>query len=213
MISRSWVALGLMLVATTAASRAHAEAITVGNAGFEEPVLDPGGWTNEYPSWSPPANTGDAFVEYIGDFNSEGVNHIGMAAGAEVSQDLGVGLMPNMTYTLTVGVGRRNASFTVPGNDSRFGLYLGGDAEQGGTLLAEGSYDASPLSDLSFVDQTVSFTTGPSVDAGNLFISLRSVGEGRAHFDNVRLNAVPEPAAFGLTVLGGLGLLAARRRR
>jgi hypothetical protein len=197
-------------------STVQAEEIAVANASFETVVgdpLGPGGWTNDLPGWSGPTNAGDSFIEYIDAFSADGTNHLGMAAGAEVSQDLGVGLMPNMTYTLSVAVGRRNASFTVDGNDSRFGLYLGGDAADGGSMLAEGSYSAFPLTDLTFVDQSVSFTTGDSVAAGNLFISLRSAGPDRAHFDDVRLSVVPEPATMGMVLVGLLGLAATRRRR
>jgi hypothetical protein len=136
-----------------------------------------------------------------------------MAEGGEVLQDLGVPVLPNTTYNLTVGVGRRNATFTVSGNESRFGLYAGGDAADGGTLIGDATYDAFPLADLTFVDQTLSVTTGAVVPAGNLFISLRSTGVNRAHYDNIRLEAVPEPSTLALASLALLGLVARLRRR
>jgi hypothetical protein len=113
---------------------------------------------------------------------------------------------------LTVAVGRRNATFTVAGNESRFGLYVGGDAAGGGTLVADATYDAFPLADSTFVDQSLSYTTGATVPAGNLFISLRSTGVNRAHWDNIRLTAVPEPASATLLLLGLLGVSGRRRR-
>jgi hypothetical protein len=192
-----------------------AEQIVVKNASFEDPILNAGGatWTNTYPDWNPPPAVGDAFVEYIAGFASDGVNHIGVQNGQEVSQDLGVPLLPNTTYNLTVSVGRRNATFTVADNDSRFGLYAGGDLGDGGTLVADASYNAFPLADLTFVDQSLSYTTGDSVPAGNLFISLRTAGGSRAHFDNIRLEAVPEPSAMVLAAVGLLGVFGRLRRR
>lgn len=206
----------LMALFCLFAASVNADQIAVKNASFEvsDPVLAAGGWTNTLSDWDGPANAGDAFIEYIGGFSSEGNNHIGMAQGAEVSQDLGVPALPNTTYALTLGVGSRNASFTVAGNESRFGLYVGGDAEAGGTLLGDGTYDAFSIgSDITFVDTTLQITTGNSVPAGNLFLSLRSTGVNRAHFDNIRLSAVPEPASFGLAVMGLIGLAARSRRR
>ena len=205
----AFIALACLLTAT-----AQADQIAVKNAGFEDPVQDVGGWSNDLPDWAGPTNAGDSFIEYIDTFHSEGNNHLGMAQGAEVSQDLGVPALPNTTYQMTVGVGRRNASFTVAGNLSTFGLYVGADALDGGTMLATASVDASLLAaDLMFEDYSLTYTTGDTVPAGNLFVSLSSTGVNRAHFDNIRIATVPEPASFGLAVMGLLGLAARSRRR
>ena len=204
--------LAISLVAVLSGS-VFAEQIVVKNASFEEPVQGPGGWTNDLPEWSGPPAAGDSFIEYIDTFHSEGVNHLGIQNLEEVSQDLGVPALPNTTYNLTVGVGRRNASFTVEGNASNFGLYVGGDLADGGTLIGELTYDAFPLADLTFVDQTLSVTTGDTVPAGNLFVSLRTAGPSRAHFDNIRLEAVPEPSTLALAMLGLLGMTQWIRRR
>jgi hypothetical protein len=201
------VALALMM-----AAGAMADPVTIANFSFEDPAQDPGGWTNTLPSWDPPPVAANAFIEYIAGFTSDGVNHLGMEQGGEVSQNLGVSLLPNTTYDLTVGVGRRNATFTVAGNESRYGLYVGGDAGGGGTLLADATYDASPLADSTFVDRTLTYTTGGTPPAGNLWVSLRSTGVNRAHYDNVRLTAVPEPSCIMLVLCGLMGLLHYRRR-
>lgn len=204
-----------VLLAAWFCSSAYAAPLEVKNASFETTAEDgfaAGSWTNTLVDWSGPPTATDAFIEYIDGFSADGTNHVGIQNNEEVSQDLGITLQPNTTYNLTVGVGRRNASFTVDGNESRYGLYVGADAGDGGTLLSEGLYNAFPLSDSEFVDQSLSYTTGDSVPDGNLFISLRSTGPGRAHFDNVRLEAVPEPASIGLALLGMLGLMAIRRR-
>jgi hypothetical protein len=143
------------------------------------------------------------------------VNHLGIQNGQEVSQDLGVPLLPNSVYELTVGVGNRNATFTPTDGTqaSTFGLYLGGDAAGGGALLADTTVDAGPLGVSTFADYSMTYETGDVVAAGNLFVSLRTTGNGRAHYDNIRLSVVPEPSAFVLVGLAGLGLLRQRRRR
>lgn len=198
-------------------SLAFGEAIDVANSSFEAPALDPGGWTNDLPAtgWTQLPESGSAFIEYIDGFSADGNQHLGMAAGAEVYQDLGVGLVPDSNYTLTVSAGNRNASFTpATGQQSTFALYLGGSAADGGTLLASGMFDAGTLGESTFSDAlSVSYATGADVDPGNLFISLASTGEGRAHFDNVGLTVVPEPAAGLLGFMATLGILVIRRRR
>ena len=195
-------------------SAAVADSIDVKLASFElDPPQAAGDWTNEYPDWSGPAVAGDSFVEYIDGFSSDGNSHIGLQNASEVSQDLGIAAAANTTYELTVGVGNRNASFSPTDGTqaSTFGLYAGGDAEDGGSLLGDLTVDAGPLGESTFADYTATITTGDSV-SGNLFVSLRNTGAGRSHFDNVRLSVVPEPSSIALFLLGGLGLLAQRRR-
>ncbi len=75
---------------------AYADAIDVKNASFEDPVQDVGGWTNVYADWKTPPAAGDSFVEYIEGFSADGTNHVGIQNGAEVSQDLGIPLVPKL---------------------------------------------------------------------------------------------------------------------
>ena len=207
--TRCLMAAAVALISTSVAT---AGPIAIANASFEEPVLDAGGWNNDIVDWG--GNTGgDAFIEHITGFVSDGNNHLGMAADAERAQNLGVSLTANTTYTFTAAVGNRNASFTEAGNESRIGLYVGGSAQGGGTLLAEAVFDASNLAESSFADLTAVYNSGPTPLAGDLWVSLQSTGANRSHFDNLRLDAVvPEPSSIMLLGLAGLGLIARRRR-
>lgn len=211
---RIYQALTLAVVVCMCGS-ARAESVAIQNASFEDPVLNAGGWTNELVDWDGPPVAGDSFIEYIAGFSSDGNQHIGIQATQEVSQDLGVPVKPNTQYTLTLGVGKRNANFSPAGQASTFGLYAGGDFADGGTLLGEATYDASGLPDLTFVDQSVVITTSDAIPTGNLFLSLRTTGAGRAHYDNIRLDAIPipEPSSMVLAGLAALGCLIVRRKR
>ena len=74
------------LVVLCLVTSAAAESVTIQNASFAEPAQDPGGWTNDLPNWNGAA--GNSFIEYIDGFVSEGVNHVGIQDGQEVSQNL-----------------------------------------------------------------------------------------------------------------------------
>jgi hypothetical protein len=211
-MSRIIVALTLLCMA---ASPAMSEMIEVKNPSFESPALSPGGWGYDVDDWiTPPPADQDAFIEYINGFAADGNQHLGMENGIEVWQMLSVAAQPQTVYTLTVAVGNRNLGWNPAGSEARYGLFAGGPA-QGLSLLGDDYFDASTIAESSFADQTLVVTTGDVVPSGRLFISLQSTGPvGRAHFDNVRLSAVPvpEPTALALFGLGFLGLVARRRK-
>jgi hypothetical protein len=77
----------------------------------------------------------------------------------------------------------------------------------GSTLL--NSFSASngliPIGD--FADETVTYTSGATVPAGDLSIVLTGAGP-QADFDNVRLTAstIPEPGSLSL-IAGALGVM------
>ena len=206
-----------LCVALLTAGVATATPVSISNADFENPVLDAGGWSDVNLDWGDDAGSSNtAFTEHIVGFASDGVNHTGVQEGQEVAQNLGVSAPANTTLTLTVAVGNRNSNFSVAGNESRFGIYAGGSAQAGGTLLAEGVIDASVFAESAFVDTTLVFNTGASPVAGDLWISLQSTGTNRAHFDNIRLDSVPpipEPSTIVLLVMGCLGMIWMKRRR
>lgn len=201
----------LALVALT--SSAGAATLTIANHSFEDPALDPGAWRNEVATgWVTGPETGTrAFVEHITGFVADGTNHHGMELGISIWQELSVAWEANTAYSLIVGVGNRNESFSPAGNAST--IYLESTADPVGTFLASASLDASTLPASTFGDLTLNFTTGDVAPAGNIRIRLSAEGAGRGHFDNVRLTAdlIPEPSVAALSLLGLLGL--SRRRK
>jgi hypothetical protein len=204
----------LALAFGLSAPGAFGAAVSIGNASFESPVLNAGGatWTNTLEGgWMTPGVAGDSFVEFIGGFAAEGVNHIGLQNAQTVYQDLATSFTPNTMYTLTVATGNRNASFTLAGNISTYQI-----ADSAGIVFASGAYDAFPVPVGTFTDATpLTFMTpaagGPT---GPIRINLVNSGTGRSHFDNIRLDAtvIPEPVTIGLLSLGTL-LIFRRRRR
>ncbi|MCB1097228.1 MAG: hypothetical protein KDN22_16765 [Verrucomicrobiae bacterium] len=183
-------------------STALAAPVTVNNASFEAPDLHSGGntWSNEIgPDWKlgGPAAAGDTFIEYIDGFASEGLQHIGLQNNIFIYQDTGVAVEPNTTYTLTVGVGNRNASFSPEGALAIIGLTNAvpdaatANANDAIALLAASTVVDSgpPQAEGTFVDATVTFTTGAAVDGTVVIVLGDDVSGGRAHFDNVRVDA------------------------
>lgn len=203
-----------------AAGTVQAAPVTVNNFSFEEPDVGNGGptWSNVTPpGWQEPVTDGgDSFTEEIPGFASEGEQHEGIQNLYHIWQDLGVPAEPLTIYTLTVGVGNRNDSFTFPGNMSRFSLLAGGPT---GTVIATRDVDAETLPDGTFADFSVTGVTAAVAPSGNLTIRLEVASTGpepalddRAHFDNVRLDAtlIPEPSVVGIIGLAACGLMARR---
>jgi len=130
-----------------------------------------------------------------------------------IFQTLGVSVLPNATYTLSVDVGRR-----VDVSGVNYSLNLLDGSNILGSCTQSGS-NAS-IAAGTFADVTLTCTTGSSVSPGLLGIEL--TGNGRqVNFDNVQLNvttgsvSTPEPGALALTFVGLLvgGLLFLRSRR
>ncbi len=193
-----------------------AETIVLDNPSFEEPVLGPGGWNNANIGWGDDlASSGAEFTEHIVGFVDDGFNHAGLNAGAEIAQDTGFPILPNAEYTLKVAIGNRNTNFSVRGNESRISLYTGGYAQDGGILVASSYFDASFLAEGTFADLTLTYNSPDVPPTGNLWISLQSTGEQRAHFDNVRLDGpvIPEPTTLAMMLTGLIGLIGFARRR
>src|SRR6266404_7310021 len=164
------------------------------------------------PGWSITGSTG-SFLPSSSYFNLPLPNGsiLAFTNGGSISQTLtGISLLANSTYTLSVDVGRR---FDVVAANYSLSLY------DGSTVLCTTGDSNASIAAGSFIDATLSCTTGASVPSGFLGIVLS--GDGRqVDFDNVRLDVVstvstPEPSVLVLmlTTLGVVGLLFARSRR
>jgi hypothetical protein len=210
-VRKSWLAV---LVTLLGASACQGAQVFVSNHSFEDQVLSAGGWTdNTPPGWQEPVpNAGTSFTERIDGFTSEGVNHEGIQTMSYIFQDLGVPATPLTNYTLTVGVGNRNANFTTPANISRIDLLAGGE---NGTVIATADVNAFEVPLGTFADFNVTGATGAVAPSGNLTIRLAVASADRAHYDNVRLDATPVPEPSVLGSVGGVSLaaLGLRRRR
>jgi hypothetical protein len=142
-------------------------------------------------------------------------------------------VLASYTYTLTVGVGwdRQYASGSQPtwaGYNSIQLILSGNQIWKDLPSLTEDAFtDVSFEVVLDADGKLVSHTGsgGPAVGTlltgGNASVSLMggraistgSTGSSYLLFDNIRLDAVPEPAALSLLGIGALGVLGRRRRK
>jgi hypothetical protein len=96
---------------------------------------------------------------------------------------------------------------------SKFSLWVG-DTEMGAKVV-DAATDV-PVND--FADFSFMFTTGDTPPEGNIVLRLESVaeadgGNGRAHFDGIRLEMIPEPSTLVLLGFALVGLVSYRRSR
>jgi hypothetical protein len=194
------VALGILVIGFAfITGSASADSIAVQNGSFEQTSspLTPGtfndgpipGWTTTgiAGSWDPAPNT--FFTGALPDGST-----VAFVDGT-ISQDLGVTLLPDTTYTLSVYVGDRGDGFNL--NDP-WSISLGD-----GSVSCTASGIGSNIHEGSFADETCSFTTGSSVPTGDLFVYLS--GQGQADFDDATV-AAPEPSSIALASLGLLAV-------
>jgi autotransporter-associated beta strand protein len=197
-LSRSTQAF-LLLLGSCLCLPICAAPVAVGDSSFEGNSLGPGGYAYDLaPEWTGTngSNNGSAFEEYITGFSADGTDHLGMENNYEVWQDVGT-YLADTAYTLTVAVGHRSG-LTQSGNLSQYQL-----ADSDGIVYATGSFDASTLSPQTFADApALVFTTpaNPAAIGKTLRIRLRSGGNGRSHFDHIRLDASPTTIPGSATV-------------
>jgi hypothetical protein len=122
--------------------------------------------------------------------------------GGTISQTLGVSVLADSTYTLSVDIGRRlDASGTL---GTMYSIAL---EDGSATLCSTPLTSNGGISKGAFADVILTCTTGSTVTPGALTIVLTSGGN-QIDFDNVSLAvATPEPSAVALMVVG-LGFVA-----
>jgi hypothetical protein len=186
------------------ASFENYNAFTVTNCGTGcgynlGPIPD---WTGTGGSWQP----GSAQFN----FPLPDGNVLAYTNGGSISQDLGISLLPNSVYTLSVFVGDRLDGYST----GPYSIAL----DAGGTTLASLSGSGSDITSGTFADEILIFSTGQNVVSGDLSIVLASGGV-QADFDDVSLTvgqnaAVPEPMSLILLVAGVafVGLFSLLRR-
>ncbi len=180
---------------------AAAAPLAVDDHSFETNLNGPGGWSNYIgPSWQGTngMNNGNAFKEHIPGFTADDLQHLGMVLNYDVWQDLGVTYQPNTRYTLTVAVGRR-IDATSFGNQSQYRL-----ADSTGAVYATGAFNAYTLPLQTFADAPpLVFDTPdhPAAVGKTIRILLRARGQGRSHFDHIRLDATPLPPPGSATIV------------
>jgi hypothetical protein len=207
---RLWAALlGLF-----ASGLVHSAPVTILNPSFEvqTPELTSGQFTNNLePDWKETGgpNNANAFMEWLNLLGEDGTDTLGMVQGQDVWQDTGAAWQAGKVYRLTVKVGNRNATFTVAGNQSTYGLataagtYVASRAVDGSTFQTAGNFaDAPDLVIDPYEDPCLVLPT-----SGNVRVLLRAGGINRSHFDHIRLDvsdAAPagRPAATLLAASG-----------
>lgn len=189
--------VGSVLMVLGAASVAGAQTIPVANGDFEEPVLQPGSFTQATPT---------GWTLFAGSTTNTGVFHPTVASwqyvapsghqllylnGATVEQTLAANAQQGQTYLLAVDVVRRpgfwNPNYRI-------------DFFAGSVLLGTDFASLVPENGGSKVS-LIQYVVGPGDPAIGQALRIRLGGPTQTNFDNVRV-FVPEP---GL----GLGLGAA----
>jgi len=205
---------------------AQATAITVGNYSFELPV-----GTVEFPTLAQQGGTGWSWQSDSnwGSYTDAGVttakHSLGSQSGIICSLDSGKAYAWQITdsvmaagdvFTLTVDFSK-SYDGGCSGYVRYFSLVASDSAgNPSSPLTTELVTDTASVS-TGWTENTLSYTA-TAADAGK-YVGIQfhgvNLGGYAYYFDNVRLDVIPipEPATIGLLALGGVGMVALRRRR
>ena len=201
----------VILMIVVALSATGTAAITVGNPGFEDVSIAPGGYSYEYTPWVS-FNEGGGYTPWLsnGYYSPEMGTNIMYTTHDNVYQVLTETFVEGVTYqfSMRIGLGHNGAS-----NGEAWTLYFfDGDA----TLNSVADLTAAILGSASGVatDSTAGTVfsvayTATAADAGKK-IGIGFDGDYYTQFDDAAVSIVPEPATM---VLLGLGSLVLARRR